>query len=196
LNPDTYQLAIGGNVYRQGGSGDSAKQTSLLTFQILGEDNAKQVASYFDIPIAYHRHPGHKLRVTFTPTKQSFASGTEVTAVLRITNVGAEPIAFMKGGRNRGSRDNQYIISANRYTQPVPDIGNSQHFGGMAGKYVLQPAATFEDTISLSKWFAFDTSGHYFIHGSYFLDFVEPDAESWRTIWTDYVSADFVVKID
>jgi len=196
LNPDTYLLVIAGREYRQGGSGASGKQTSSLTFQILEDDNAKQVARYFDIPIAYHRHPGHKLRVTFTPTQQSFGSGTEVTAVLRITNVGAEPIAFRKGGRNRGSRDNQYIFAAHRYGQPVPEIGTNMHMGGLSSKYVLQPAATFEDTISLSKWFAFDTSGYYDIHGSYFLDFVEPQAQSWRTIWTDYVGADFVVKID
>ena len=39
-------------------------------------------------------------------------------------------------------------------------------------------------------------TGFYDIHGSYFLDFIEPEADSWRTVWTDYVSADFMVKID
>lgn len=196
LSPETYLLIVAGTVYRQGGSGASHQESSSLTFQILEEDNAKQVARYFDIPIAYRRHPGHKLRVAFTPTKQSFASGAEVTAVLRITNIGTKPIAFMKGGRNRAPRDNQYIFSAHRYGEPVPEIGTSQHHGGMASKYMLQPAATFEDTISLSKWFAFDMTGFYDIHGSYFMDFIEPEADSWRTVWTDYVGADFMVKID
>lgn len=195
LSPETYMLIVAGTVYRQGGSGAS-QESSSLTFQILEEDNAKQVARYFDIPIAYRRHPGHKLRVAFTPTKQSFASGAEVTAVLRITNIGTKPIAFLKGGRNRAPRDNQYIFSAHRYGEPVPEIGTSQHFGGRASKYVLQPAATFEDTISLSKWFAFDLTGFYDIHGSYFMNFIEPEADSWRTVWTDYVGADFMVKID
>jgi len=196
LSPETYVLIVAGNVYRQGGSGASQQESSLLTFQILEEDNAKQVARYFDIPIAYRRHPGHKLRVAFTPTKQSFVSGTEVTAVLRITNIGTKPIAFMKGGRNRAARDNQYIFSAHRYGEPVPEIGSSQHHGGLATKYVIQPAATFEDTISLSKWFAFDMTGFYDIHGSYFMGFIDPEADSWRTVWTDYVGADFMVKID
>lgn len=196
LSPETYLLIVAGTVYRQGGSGASHQESSLLTFEILEEDNAKQVARYFDIPIAYRRHPGYELRVTFTPTKPSFASGAEVTAVLRITNIGTAPIAFMKGGRNRAPRDNQYIFSAHRYGEPVREIGTSQHHGGLASKYVLQPAATFEDTISLSKWFAFDMTGFYDIHGSYFMNFIEPEAESWRTVWTDYVSADFMVKID
>ncbi|MGH8240998.1 MAG: hypothetical protein ACREXP_28820 [Steroidobacteraceae bacterium] len=156
----------------------------------------EQVARYFDIPIAYRRHPGHKLRVSLTPTKQNFASGAEVAAVLRITHIGAEPVAFMKGGRNRAPRDNQYIFSAHRYGLPVPEIGTSQHFGGMASRYVLEPAATFEDTVSLSKWFEFKTTGFYDIHGWYFLNLIEPAADSWRTIWTDYVAADFIVRID
>lgn len=196
LVPGTYLLIVAGTAYRQGGSGASQQESSSLTFQILEEDNARQVARYFNIPIAYRRHPGHELRVTFTPTKQSFASGSEVTAVLRITNMGTKSIAFMKGGRNRAPRDNQYIFSAHRYDEPVPEIGTSRHFGGLASKYVLQPAATFEDTISLSKWFAFDMTGFYDIHGSYFMRFIDPEADSWGTVWTDYVSADFMVKID
>ena len=196
LGPDSYLLIVAGTVYRQGGSGASQHVNSSLTFQILEEDNAEQVARYFNIPIAYRRHPGHQLRVSFTPTKQSFASGAEVTAVLRITNIGTKRVAFMKGGRNRAPRDNQYIFSAHLYGQPVPEIGTSQHFGGRASRYVLEPAATFEDTVSLSKWFEFATTGMYEIHGSYFLNFVEPAADSWRTIWTDYVAADFIVRID
>lgn len=60
-------------------------------FEILEEDNGKQVARYFEIPIAYRRHPGHQLRVAFTPTKQSFANSAEVTAVLRITTLAPNP---------------------------------------------------------------------------------------------------------
>jgi hypothetical protein len=77
----------------------------------------------------------------------------------------------------------------------VDDIGTSYHFGGLASRQVLKPGKVFEDKISLSKWFAFDKAGVYEIHGSYYLDFNDPDAESWRTIWEDYVSADFTVQI-
>jgi len=62
----------------------------------------------------------------------------------------------------------------------------------------LSPGEVFEDKISLSKWFAFDKPGMYVIHGSYYLDFHDPDAESllwWRTIWEDYASAEFTVRI-
>jgi hypothetical protein len=60
---------------------------------------------------------------------------------------------------------------------------------------VLKPGDVFEDVISLSKWFPFDKAGTYEIHGSYYLDFHDPGAEWWRTVWEDYVSADFLVTI-
>ena len=49
--------------------------------------------------------------------------------------------------------------------------------------------------ISLSKWFSFDKAGTYDIHGSYYLDFQDPGADSWRTLWEDYVSADCLLTV-
>jgi len=53
----------------------------------------------------------------------------------------------------------------------------------------------FEDKVSLQKWFSFTESGIYEIHGSYYLDFQEPEDGPWKTIWEDYASADFILKI-
>jgi len=41
----------------------------------------------------------------------------------------------------------------------------------------------------------FHPSGTYEVHGSYYLEFNDPDTKSWRTIWEDNVSADFRVGI-
>ena len=38
-------------------------------------------------------------------------------------------------------------------------------------------------------------AGVYEIHGSYYLDFQDPADDSWKTIWEDYATADFVVTI-
>ena len=35
----------------------------------------------------------------------------------------------------------------------------------------------------------------YEIHGSYYLAFNDPDTNSYKHIWEDYVSADFTVRI-
>lgn len=195
LGPESYILIVAGTAYKQSGSGASQKETSSLNFYISGDENAKQVSECMKTEVVYRRHPQHNLRVSFTPAKQEFNVGEEVTATLQITNVGTNSISFMKGGRNRAARDNQYVFSARHGGKQVDDIGTSYHFGGKASKRVLKPGEVFEDKINLSKWFAFDKAEMYEIHGSYYLDFNDPDAESWRTIWEDYVSADFTVKI-
>ena len=103
----------------------------------------------------------------------------------------------MQGGAYRGStRDNQYDFSARLLGVQIPDIGTNSHFGGLAVAHILKPGEEFKDAVSLSKWFAFDRAGLYELHGTYQLQFVEPDAESFRMIWTDYASGDFVVQID
>ncbi len=195
IGPSTYILIVAGTAYRQSGSGSSQKNTSSLDFYMSEETKAKQVSQYMKTPIVHRRHPRHNLRVSFTPTKQKSSVGEEVSATLRITNVGTNTISFMKGGRNRAARDNQYVFSARYNGRQVEDIGTSYHFGGIAVRRVLKPGEVFEDKISLSKWFSFDKAGMYEVHGSYCLDFNDPDAESWRTIWEDYVSADFTVRI-
>lgn len=195
LGPGSYILIVAGTAYRQSGSGASQKETSSLSFYISGNENTKQVSEYMKTPAVYRRHPQYNLRVSFTPTKQEFSVGEEVTATLQITNVGSNRISFMKGGRNRAARDNQYVFSARHGGKQVDDIGTSYHFGGLASRRVSKPGETFEDKINLGKWFVFDKTGMYEIHGSYYLDFNDPDAESWRTTWEDYVSADFTVRI-
>src|SRR5262249_41623137 len=193
--PSSYILIVDGTAYRLVGSGASQKETSSLNFEVTGDDNAKQVAKYFGTSPPYRRHPGHGLQVSFIPVKQVFETGEEVIVTLRITNVGGNAVSFMQGGRNRAARDNQYIFSARYRGKQVEDIGTSYHFGGMSVRRVLEPSEVFEAKVSLNKWFLFKEAGLYEIHGSYYLDFLDPEDDSWRIILEDYASADFVGTI-
>lgn len=195
IGPSSYTLIVSGTAYRQNASGAAVGKTSDLHFAISGDKNAQQVSQYLKTPIVYRRHPRHNLLVSFTPTKQEFGVGDEVTATLRIKNVGTNTISFAQGGRNCAARDNQYVFSARYNGRQVEDIGTSWHEGGRVARRVLKSGETFEDKISLSKWFSFDKAGTYEIHGSYYLDFWDPDSQYWRTIWEDCVSADFIVAI-
>jgi hypothetical protein len=200
IGPSSYILIVSGTAYEQIASGAlqenaSQEKTSSISFRISGEKSAQQVSQYLKTPIVYRKHPRHNLLVSFTPTRQEFGTGDEVTATLRITNVGTNTISFLQGGRNRAARDNQYVFCARYKLQQVEDIGTSGHTGGLGRCCVLKSGDVFEDKISLSKWFSFDKAGTYEVHGSYYLDFNDPDAESRRTIWEDYVSADFIVII-
>jgi hypothetical protein len=195
IGPSSYILIVAGTAYRQTSGGSSQKQVSSLYFHISGEENAKRISEYVKTPVLYRRHPHHALLVSFIPSSQDFSVGDEVTATLQIANVGTNTFAFMKGGRNRAARDNQYVFSARFGGKQVEDIGTSYHHGGLAAKRVLKPGDIFEDSISLSHWFEFGEVGMYEIYGSYYLGFVDPDDDSFRTVWEDYVSDVFHVSI-
>lgn len=187
-----FALVVSGHAYRSGGG---TRGYDTVNFIIDEAANAELVAHFVGTTIEYRRHPKHEFLVEFIPTEAQFGIGDEVRAKLRITNVGSNTVAFMQGGRNRGTRDNQYVFSALLFGRGVQDIGSNINHGGLGGKRVLAPGEVFEDEISLSKWFAFDQPGYYEIHGSYFLDFLDPDSEGFQNIWLDYVSADFSVRI-
>jgi hypothetical protein len=196
ITPGSHVLHVAGTTYRMTSSGSSGQRTSSMHFPISGEDRVSEVAKFFGIPVTRFRHPGHRLYVEFVPAKKSFAIGEQVTATLRIVNVGTDPVAFTKGGRNRATRDNQYLFSAYRSGMPVPDIGSSANSGGLSISVALQPGGIFEDRVTLNQWFDFREPGHYDIHGSYRLDFVEPGSRSYAHFWTDFATAEFMITIE
>jgi hypothetical protein len=206
-----YVLVVNGTVYRQDQSyGDTVFWR--LQYHVAGDDRAKEVSDYLGVPIVYYRHPGHRLRVTITPTEESFARGADVTATLRIVNIGTEPVAFVQGARNtlntqtRG-RDNQFTFAASLRGKPVPDIGITSYSGGIASQVVLKPGEDFRVLVHLNQWFDFKDTGTYRIHGSYYMIFMAPEPRDYSafwvalqqvpegTIWTDHVGADFQVAI-
>lgn len=75
-------------------------------------------------------------------------------------------------------------------------MGSTAHFGGLSVPVVLQPGAAFEDKVSLSLWFDFRGAGRYDIHGSYRLNFVNPEIQLLLPFWRDFASADFTIAIE
>lgn len=210
LEPRPDFLVVAGTAYH--GRSSTNGTISLLDFHIDSEDRAKEVAQYIDVPVTYFHHPGHRLRVSIEPTEESWLPGADVTATLRIVNVGSEPVAFLRGGRDYVAagikgRDNQFNFSAYLAGNPVPDIGSNTFIGGFAQKTILQPDANVRVLVHLNKWFDFKDAGIYAIHCSFYVAFTELDAGPFDAywigknelphgaIWTDYVGADFVVEI-
>ena len=135
--------------------------------------------------------------VSFTPLRPSFRIGDDVRVKFRIENIGTNAISFQKGGHYRGaSRDNQYAFSAELLGRQVPDIGSNNHFGGISVARVLEAGDVFEEEVSLNKWFAFDKRGLYSVFGSYAMTFYDPADPRSGVLWTDYVSNEFLVKIE
>ncbi len=196
----TYILVIAGTAYKITGMASKGqvvkkkRSTYTPTFYISGDENAKQVSEYFGAPLFYRRHPRHNLCVSFTPIKQKFTKGEKVTVMLQITNVGTNSIYI----RNRyyGYRDNQYVFSAYYHGNPVQDIGRTSINRGGINSITLKPEEVFEEEINLSKRFSFEKVGWYVVYGSYSLNFIDPSEDVGRTIWEDYASAAFTVRIE
>jgi hypothetical protein len=190
-----YVLVVADHAYPWAGS-ESGNGLYQINFRVSGANNARDISRFLSTPIAYRKHPGHQLLVSFIPALSSFRIGDEVRVKFRIENIGTNSISFQHGGQNRASRDNQYTFSAQFVGKQVQDIGTNVHHGGLAVRRVLQAGEVFVDEISLSKWFAFNKKGQYEVFGSYDLRFYDPNNETSKPIWTDYVSGEFLVKID
>ena len=141
------------------------------------------------------RHPGHKMQVTFSPVKEPFALGEPVTVVLKITNIGQSDFMFIRGGRQRGARDNQFGFTAQAGDRMLPDIGNPVHYGGLGSFVTVKPKETVEIPVDLKKWFAFDREGIFELRGTCFMKFCDPVTETSSVIWEDFACAEFVITI-
>jgi hypothetical protein len=194
-------LVCGGLGFKNDGSGSSGKETSSVHFKINGSAHAKVLARFLNCEPQFRRHPKHQFRVTFQLNggEKKFRIGTEATAKLLIENVGENTVAFMSGGRNRASRDNQYVFAGELNGKPLVDIGHYGHYGGLAFPVRLEPGETFESKVDLKKWFSLDEPGHYTIYGSYYVRFIEPADKpgEWLfdTIWEDYVTDSFYFRL-
>lgn len=190
-------LVVNGKAYEQDSLGSMMdKKTSLLEFRSIPGEQKEDVARFFSIQPYLRKHPGHQLAVRFIPQMGEFLQGEDVIVILIIKNVGTNTVVFDQGGRNRADRDNQYVFSARYDGKQVEDIGSSHHLGGLGTLRILKPGDTFKDGINLNKWFSFAQPGLYEIHGSYYLEFKDPaDNRPLRTIWEDYISADFAIRI-
>jgi hypothetical protein len=188
-------LVVGGTAFRQSGGGSSGQERSIISFQIHGRAAADAVARHFDVQPHLRRHPGHRLRIEFTTEPAPLVTADAAQATLHITNVGAEPICFVQGGRNRAERDNQFNFSATFRGSQVRDVGTSMHFGGLATRRTIAPGETFAQAVDLRKWFALDEPGFYEVLGSYAMEHCDPTDPSWHVLWEDYATASFTFEV-
>ncbi len=171
----------------------SGKENNLFYSNFPSETAATSFARHFNVKVVYRHHPHHEMLVSFVPEKEKYKTSSSVPVKLQIKNVGKEPFAFMVGGMEM-FRDNQFAFAILN-DHSVLDTGNSMILGGLMPVTILKPGKTFEKEVDLKGWFDFKERSTYPIRGSYSMNFVEPNADSFFTIWTDYATADFSVTI-
>lgn len=192
-----YVLVVGGTGYPIRSTGCCNNNMASMNVKITGDAKAREVARYFNASISYLKHPGHRLRVSFSEAKPSFRRGEEVSVTINITNVGDSPVTIMQNGRDlRGGR-NEFYFSAYRNWKPVPELDERRLCSEcLSSHIVINPAQTFRDTINLGKWFDFHEAGIYEIHGSYRLTFPDLADSLPFYAWTEYVGGNFSITME
>lgn len=140
--------------------------------------------------------------VTCETQKKIYTPEEPKKAILKIKNVGETAFTFVRGGRQRGARDNQFAFNAeyNSGDHPpemLPDIGNPLHFGGMGSFITLKPQEEEDIEVDLASWFNLDKPGSYSLRCSYYMSFeeVKKGKQSHDTVWEDFACAEFSFSI-
>jgi hypothetical protein len=217
-------LRVGDHGYAfAGGDGDAGRYDEML-FKIPNEDEAKTAAQWLSVECALRSNPGYKIHTEFVPAKSEFHTNEPVLVKFVMKNLDDRTIAFQRGGRYLGSRNNEFGFRATLSDKPVAEVSDPADSKDSLGAFdfepgkpieeqfdeftlrvhgrvgALEPQKAIEEQIDLKKWFAFDKAGTYAIHGFYGLDFCRHGVEDkeflpWNVMWNDEASADFTVVV-
>ena len=165
--------------------------------QVAGKEATQKVAKELGIEPQSRKHPGHKLLVTVQPKQSSYRPDEAVTLVMTIRNVGETTVSFYDGGKQRGSRNNQFSFMAFRQAgvgPALPDTGDPKHFGGPMGIKRLAPGDVFTKEVVLTGWFKFAEPDTYGITAMYELGLLD-EGDRTRTLWDDFAVARCFVRV-
>jgi hypothetical protein len=174
-----------------------ADGTLDLGAQIYGAGAAQKVAERFKLEVPRRKHPGHRFEVRFSPEKETYAVGEPVTLKMELLNTGDVPFSFMNGGQQRGPRDNQFRFLAQRshgHGKAIPDTGDPNNFGGIAGYVTLRPGESFTKTIALDKWFNFTEPDSYRVTGIFEMALNAAEPERGR-LWDELAVGECFVRV-
>ena len=159
---------------------------------------AERVAAKLGVSPQLRKHPGHKMHVQLTPTKQTFSSDEPIIVKLTIKNIGDHTFTFLDGGKQRGARNNQFRFTAHSdsgNSPELPDIGDAMHFGGLAAHVMLKPGETFSKEVNLTKWFDFSVTGTYKIDGNFDLEINRGERREFPMEWDDVAKGQCLVAV-
>ena len=115
---------------------------------------------------------GEKLRATFSVSPK-------LELVVRIENpLGAPPVQWVRGGAQRGPRDNQFSMRITRNGKPVPEIV-AHSMGGISGMGRLGPGEAVEIRAPISSWGDISRPGRYVVQGAFHTELARNDAEAF-----------------
>lgn len=172
--------------------------TATVSTNVETEQALKKLAARYRIEPTLRKHPGHRYEVRWTPKKARFATGEAVTVTMELKNTGKTPMRFTFGGKQRGSRNNQFRFIAQIDVEGVglADTGNANHFGGKTMSKLLKPGEVFTTEVDLTKWFTFE-EGNYRITGVFEMPVIASDSDNGfdPVVWDDLAVGECTVRI-
>jgi hypothetical protein len=173
------------------------QRRSTLVGDFTSIDNAQKIAKALSIDPQLRQHPGHRVIVKWTPTRNSFKASEPIELTLTVDNVGDIDVTFVAGGSQRGPRDNQFSFiahSGSGHGKAVPDTGDPMNFGGPGTFVKLRPGESFTKKVDVTKWFRFSSRDRYKLTCLYHI--VLTDGEDNGPIWDEFLTGQCFVRIN
>lgn len=151
-------LELDGIHHRASSIGRGGGSTSAwFTFD---RPTAEAVASAMRVTLRERTQLDADLRYRWDiPSRRAATSKTPLPITLHITNTGAATVGVQLGGRQRGTRDNQFMFTAARNGKPLP-IKDAPDLGGATGIHVVAPGQSVAVTCpDLRAWLDLDRPG-------------------------------------
>ncbi len=170
-----------------------------MSANIASRKSADKIADRLGVIHRLRAHPGHQFETTFNSVEKSYLPNEPIVLEMKIQNVGDVPFSFYDGGQQRGARNNQFGFAAFRNSgdgEGVPDTGDPNNFGGMAGLRKLKPGESFQKQVDITKWFDLSQPDTYKISGRFEMELHDPEEESYFVLWDDIAQADCQVLIE
>jgi hypothetical protein len=146
-----------------GSNGTSVDAQGCRSSFPLTRAQAVRAEALFGVTRKDRHEIGEKLRATFSVSPK-------LELVVRIENpLGAPPVQWVRGGAQRGPRDNQFSMRITRNGKPVPEI-DAHSMDGLMGRPILKPGEAVEMMAPISSWGDISRPGRYVVQGAFWTE--------------------------
>lgn len=168
-------VLVGGEIEISCNGGSSG--TDLAQHWFMAErDLALEVASSLGVLPLERVEPELDLELTLYVHSTVTTADGGLPATVRITNNGAQAVAFGTGSRWAASgRDNRFDFQATRAGLSLPGPPADYDFGGLGSSVQLAPVEYWETEVDLADWFPVRGPGVYRVEARFELDLEDFD---------------------
>lgn len=174
---------------------DSAQNVSI---QHLSNEDAETFSKFTGTSVRKKEDPKYKIQMNVLLDKQSYSMNEPILVKLEICNKDSRPLTFIRGGRYRGYRDNQFYFTAYGTAGQMPDTGNSENTGGLVFAETIMPDDCYTtQKVDLRAWFTIKKPGTYLVHAEYFMEMQPPLAKTinFFSSWNETAAAPFYLTV-